>query len=695
MPFFNVGENVIKKPIARVLLWLTILLAASFASASDYGSTGLIDIPTARMAPDGTLTTTAAIQSRTNSYAITYQATPWLEATFRYTGFNQFFYYDRNYEVKVRLLKEQDYLPQVAMGVRDMVGTGVFGSEYIVASKTLGSFDATFGVGWGRLAGSGQFSNPLRGLSSAFDDRDNDYGEGGEFSTNTFFSGSRAGLFGGLQYRSETLPLKWMLEYNPDQYDWESRRGGLRPKSPWSVGVQWQPWKGMTLGLSRQHNQEWGIELSATLDSKKTPARRVSSFFVSSLDMPAEDLPSMLDEGMWYDTLLFDVERSGLLLIEATVNPSNDIATLVVANLEYPLWADAVAKMSVLADLHLPATIRTFRFVLEEAGHRVHTVQMSRPSSAVGRDNKLFQRQIKVLPGRRLTRVLHKTNFVQSKVIFDVNLAARFQLFDPDDPMRYQLFGNVGVNLALPRQWSIRGAYAFDLANNFDGIARQSNSILPHVRSDVARYLQEGQSGLDSLYAERRGSVRRQLHYRVFGGVLEEMYSGIGGELLFQPFQSRLAYGFSANWVRQRDYDRSLKHLDYKTATAFASVYWASPFYNMDLGIHAGKYLAKDLGATFEVRRTFSNGWMVGLWATLTDVPFDDFGEGSFDKGMFFRVPLDGLLGRRTRSSYGNSVRPIQRDGGQRLENFSGNLWWDMRGARYDALIDHTTRMLP
>ena len=59
--------------------------------ASDFGVTGLIDIPTARMSADGTLTTTAAIQSRTNSYAITYQATPWLEGTFRYTGYNDFF----------------------------------------------------------------------------------------------------------------------------------------------------------------------------------------------------------------------------------------------------------------------------------------------------------------------------------------------------------------------------------------------------------------------------------------------------------------------------------------------------------------------------------------------------------------------------------------------------------------------------
>jgi hypothetical protein len=71
--------------------------------ASDFGTTGLIDIPTARMASDGVLTTSAAIQSRTNAYSITYQVTPWLEGTFRYTGFNDFFYYDRNYEAKLLL----------------------------------------------------------------------------------------------------------------------------------------------------------------------------------------------------------------------------------------------------------------------------------------------------------------------------------------------------------------------------------------------------------------------------------------------------------------------------------------------------------------------------------------------------------------------------------------------------------------
>ena len=664
-------------------------------SASDYGTTGLVDIPTARMETDGVLTATSAIQSRTNSYAISYQPTPWLETTFRYTGFNRFFYYDRNYEAKVRLWSETEYLPQVAVGIRDMVGTGVFGSEYIVANKYWKNFDFTLGLGWGRLAGSGDFDNPFGTIFSEFKSRENDFGEGGELSANTFFKGEKAGVFGGLQYQFNSLPISMMVEYNPDDYEWEVRRGGRKPKTHWTAGMKWEPKPGLSILLSRQTGQEWGMTVSAALDTKHLPKRRSTSKFVSSLDMTDDDLPSMLDPSSWYDTLLFDVERSGLLLLEASIDETSGTASLVIANAEFPVWADAIARMSILADLHMPRSINSMRLVLEEAGHRVHSVQIRRPSLLSRQTRDLMERQIKVMPGRQLNYVQYKTGFVQNKVKFDVNLGTRFQLFDPDDPMRYQLFGKIGINLVLPANWSVNGYYAIDIKNNFDSIKRNSDSVLPRVRSDIVKYLKEGDSGLDSLYLEKRGTTLKEFHYRVYAGVLEEMYSGFGGEILFQPFQSRIASGFSANWVRQRDYDRSLKHLDYETTTAFASIYWASPFYNMDIALHAGKYLAKDMGATMEVRRTFNNGWMVGLWATMTDVPFEDFGEGSFDKGIFFKMPLDGLFGRRNKASYSNRLRPIQRDGGQRLENFSGNIWWDIRAARYDALYNLTDRMLP
>ena len=679
-----------------VLICLSFPCAMSL-SASDYGITGLIDTPTARMSFDGAFTATAAIQSRTNSYALTYQVTPWLEGTFRYTGWNQANYsYDRNYEGKLRLLQESDYLPQVAVGIRDMVGTGVWNSEYVVASKAFGGLDVTLGVGWGRLAGLGRFDNPLIQLGDSFAYRPAYTGEGGEFSTDVFFSGKRVGVFGGLEYQSSSLPVSVMLEYNPDQYDFGVRLGGFRPKSPISAAVKWEAFPGVSLTLSRQHDQELGLEISATLDSKTRNPRRPAPRFKSSLDVAAKDLPPQLNPSDWYSMLLFDVERSGLILVKASIEPVTRIATLVMGNLQYPEWGDAIAKMTTLADLHLPSDVKTFRFIAEELGHRVQTIQMRRPSLSYGKSKEYLERQISVLPARNIELPQNKTGFEENKIFFDVGLASRFQLFDPDDPARYQLYVPLGMSILLPKRWVIRGKYDFNITHNFDESRRRDgNSLMSPVRTDIVKYLQDGTEGVDSLYIEKRGSAFKGLHYRAFGGVLEAMYSGVGGEAVYQPFQSRLAFGVSASKVRKRAYDKSFKHLDYEATTRFASVYWASPFYNYDFAVHAGKYLAGDTGTTVEVRRTFNNGWMVGVWATNTNVSAATFGEGSFDKGFFFKIPFGKLFGRNTRGFWSTRVRPIQRDGGQRLEDFSGNIWWDIRDARYDVFADQTDRMVP
>ena len=92
-----------------------------------------------------------------------------------------------------------------------------------------------------------------------------------------------------------------MLEYNPDQYDFEFARGGLRPKSPLSAAIKWDAAPGLSLTLSRQHEQEWGIELSAALDTKSAPPRRSTPRFTSSLDFSADALPEVLNRRDWYD----------------------------------------------------------------------------------------------------------------------------------------------------------------------------------------------------------------------------------------------------------------------------------------------------------------------------------------------------------------------------------------------------------
>ena len=674
---------------------LSVALPGGFVLASDYGTTGLIDIPTARFEQDGVLSVGASIDERHKQYSITYQATPWLQGTFRYTGFSQFFYWDRNYEFKARLWEEELYLPQVAVGIRDMVGTGVFGSEYVVASKRFGRTDVTLGMGWGRLAGEGIAGNPLRPLSERFSVRSADTGLGGELSVDNFFSGPDVGFFGGLSHSVESLPLTFALEYNPDQYDWDARLGGARPNAPWSIGATWHALPGLDVRLSLQHGDEIGIGFRSFVKTGAEPARRAPEQFLSSYYLSQSDLPSQIDKNRWYDRLLYDVERSGLLLVEGNISADGSQAQLVVGNVSYALWSDAIGRHTALADLHLPATVKSMHFVVEEGGHRSATIVVPRPSAFYSDSARATLRQVRVLSGRTLDTPQHRTGFVTGKINNTVSVRSRFQLFDPDDPARYQVFADLSSEYALSNYWAIRSSIAINIDNNFDESRRQeSDSVLPKVRSDVVKYLTNGDSGLEKLVVEGRNTLGRSIHYRGFAGYFETMYGGLGGEVLYWPSKSRVAVGMSLAYARQRDFDRGLDFLDYNVVTGHVSAYWATPFYNYDVAVHAGQYLAKDVGATFEVRRTFRNGWQVGVWASLTDVPFDEFGEGSFDKGFYFQVPLDGLFGSAPRGQFAMRMRPIQRDGGQRLEDFSGNIFWDLRSARHDAFAPDE-RLLP
>ncbi len=666
----------------RLIVSTCILCIPLQSLSSDYGTTGLIDIPSARMQTDATFSTAIVRDGRTESYALTYQVLPWLEGTFRYTGFDEFFYWDRNYEVKARLFEETALLPQISVGIRDLVGTGVFGSEYIVASKQYENFDFTLGMGWGRLAGDGDVSNPLTILSDRFEQRTNDVGRGGTLSTDTFFSGSEVGIFGGITYDFTFVPIKAILEYNPDELYWERARGGTAPKSPWSVGLSWSITPDVALNLNYQHGDTVGFSIHSRINTNAKPSSYKAKPFRSSKDTLQQELPPGIDKSRWYPSMLYDVEKSDLFMLAARVKTEENLAVIEIQNESYPNWQDAIYKTHQIAQVHVPPHVNTVEYIVSEQGHKLHSIRL--PLQHADNVENLTLDPFKP---KLLTQPTNKTGFVKDTLILDATLQTRFMLFDPQNPLAYQLYLNLGTKINLPDEWAVKANYRFDVHNNFTDLDRRSDSILPHVRSDALRYLKEGESGLESLYVEKRSTFEAypELHYRAYAGVVETMFSAVGGEILYQPYQSRLAFGVSGAYAKQRAYDGGFGHLDYTALTGHVSLYWATPFKNYDAAIHVGQYLAKDKGATFEVRRTFNNGWQLGLWATLTDVPFDDFGEGSFDKGMFFRIPFDNFFSNAKKSVYKTRIRPIQRDGGARLEGFSGDIWWDIRDARYDV----------
>jgi hypothetical protein len=234
-------------------------------------------------------------------------------------------------------------------------------------------------------------------------------------------------------------------------------------------------------------------------------------------------------------------------------------------------------------------------------------------------------------------------------------------LFDPDAPLRADL------GVALAAKWWIApgvvmaGNLRQRIAGNLDQTTRESDSVLPHVRSDFAKYGREGDLDINQFTMTWHTQPHANLTTRLALGLLEEMYAGVSAELLWHRPGAPIALGVELNALQQRGYKSDFRLRDYQVLSGHGSLYWdASGGYHVQ--VDAGRYLAGDWGGTITLTRRFENGWSLGAFATLTDVSFDQFGEGSFDKGIMFSIPLgaDGMLTQ--------TIRPVTRDGGARVQ---------------------------
>ena len=130
--------------------------------------------------------------------------------------------------------------------------------------------------------------------------------------------------------------------------------------------------------------------------------------------------------------------------------------------------------------------------------------------------------------------------------------------------------------------------------------------------------------------------------------------------LWFNP-DNNYAVGFEVFNAYKRGYKFNFELQDYSNITGFANFYYRNyqPF-PFDLKISYGEYLAGDVGGTIELSRTFINGARFGVFATFTDVTPDQFGEGTFDKGIFFRIPFGNNF-------FNYMWRPLTKDPGAKL----------------------------
>jgi hypothetical protein len=208
---------------------------------------------------------------------------------------------------------------------------------------------------------------------------------------------------------------------------------------------------------------------------------------------------------------------------------------------------------------------------------------------------------------------------------------------------------------------------AVSLNNNFNELTIPPVDTYPaQVRTDIKDYLNGIDEGLaiKRLNINKFSKLSKNSYLFISGGILEEMFNGFGFEYLNHSINRNLSYGFEVFRVKKRGYEYNFKMLDYMKTTAHANLYYKFGSSGFHSKLSWGQYLAGDEGGTVKVWKRFRNGAEMGAYATFTDVSFEEYGEGSFDKGVFFKIPFD-VFGQKSLNSYG--WKPLTKDPGSKL----------------------------
>ncbi|WP_270938319.1 YjbH domain-containing protein [Falsiroseomonas oryzae] len=662
-------------------------------TGSIYGGVGLLEMRNARFRPDGTIEAGTALRHQRRFWFLSFQALPWLETSYRLTerlngttgeGMTS----DRAFDVKIRLLQESDWLPAVAIGLQDFIGTGIYSGEYVVASKRFGPLDATLGLGWGRLSTYDDMRNPLIALSPSFENRPREVDQGGSINTFSFFRGESAGVFGGLEY---SVPEFWTplgtveglrakVEFSADALrdergGWPANTTNLRglAQSRVNYGLQWSNGS-LDLGAGWLYGTDFVVRLSARLDPSNPPE-------VEQPPPPALTARPVVAPPDPERAAMTALREAGFRPVAVRIEGAQ--VRIAVAGGRQRTLAAAAGRVMRAVQPHLPREVERIVLSWRQAGAEIARLALPRAAmeAAVRGQGSAEEIFYAAELGPAGADAFGRMN---GGVGVTWGIEPRLQtLFgDPTRTLRWQVAAVAGARLELGEGASLAGSVAQRLAGNLGG-APPSDSLLPHVRSDVARYAREGETSVPALYAERIWTPGRDIFARITGGWLEPMFAGVSAEVLWRPYDRPFAIGADIAQVVQREYDGGLGTLGYNVTTGQVSLYADLPWFGTYAVLRAGRYLAGDWGGTIELGRRFASGIEVGGFATFTDVPFSTFGEGSFDRGIYVRVPLD-LFGIATRNVATALIRGVQRDGGQRLQVDNG-LWEITRDGRARA----------
>ena len=635
-----------KKILILICLYFSFYINAdsfNFNTYNNHGVIGLINMPTARFYDEAAHGITVYDGTPPQKITLTSNPYDWLEASFFYTniqgkpypGFEYQDFKDKGFNFKLRLKEEGTY-PAIAIGINDIAGTGLFSSEYIVGSYGINNFDIHFGIGWGTLNGSPKIKNPFGYLYDGFKKRPDTYEKGGgQFQLSRYFSSTNASPFYGASY---VLNSKTILKFEKDTTAYDVSIDYPIPKSDFSFGVDYLFNDNFTIGLS----YERGNYASLKFTYKNNPQTSQKKYKYKKGNTSEQD--------NIYTKLIKNLEENGI-----GVNKIAESANTIGLELTQFIHPDIKLVEEIISTAAIDAGIK------KDIKKDIKIADLS----AVTEIDKDFEDYSNLIYQRKKSIIFNSSNGIK----FRPFLASREEFFKGAF-----LFEN-DSELIIKDNLIVNTNLKYSIYNNFEDLRFPPVDTYPaQVRSDVKEYLKNMNNGvlIGRAQLDYYLTPVKDNHLMISGGILEDMFNGYGFEYLYFKQLNNYAVGFEMFKVQKRDYDWGFGTLGYDNTIGSVNFYYRNYNYiPFDMKLSYGEYLAGDKGSTIEFSRTYRNGVQFGVFASNTNVSFEQFGEGSFDKGIFFNIPV-----------YGNFInytwRPLTKDPAAKLNR---------RNTLYDLLV--------
>jgi membrane-associated phospholipid phosphatase len=635
-------------------------------------------MPNALVEPDGTFSFGYAYDSPYGNLWATSTVLPFLQVTGRYVsvngiapfregidGSNYGRYKDKVVDFKLRALEESTWLPAIAVGATDLQGTQLFRGQYVVATKTFGTaknFEASLGYG---------FSRP-------------------------------SGVFGGARWYPVAHP-GWAVvaEYDGNDYTRDYRAtetGASERRGGPSVGLEYRwGWLGAQVARHRDH-----FSANAYVSIPFSVREFIPKIFEPAY-FQAKDAPAPVTAGQWQADPAY-----GAALVQALVKQDfknirveldRGVLKLTLTNNRIANTGRAVGRATRTALAFAPQGTRAINVTytrLEQPLVTYEFFDLKRLTDYFTglTDRQAFLQTVLVRYATPADRIddeqgmlvaLKEDNGLTVQTGRDGNMvqlgsedreANRFKVVpkfgfffnDPSGALRYEVAAAANYDQRLREGLYFNSAFRLSLFENISGVTQESNSLLPHVRTDIAEYKRGGRFKLHKAMLNQYSQPVERVYTRLSGGFYEEMYRGFGGQVLYLPKDSRWATDLSVDALQQRGYEGWLGKRDYKTVTALGAMHYRLP-YDVTVTARVGRFLARDTGARMEFKRRFQSGIEVGAWYTYTN-GHDTTNPGSpanpyHDKGVFLSIPLNSMLPSDTQASAGIAISPWTRDVGQ------------------------------